>query len=90
MKTMIFLKTDKKGVETSKLSNDTKKVYKNFRETIPFIEASLYLAKSSLRFAKIPVLCPPPIHFQQRQNTLLAMTRTKCDGKGPDPVQYPC
>jgi hypothetical protein len=37
MKTMIFLKTVKikKGVETSKLSNDTKKSILNFRDTIP-------------------------------------------------------
>jgi hypothetical protein len=35
MKTMIFLKTVKKGVETSKLLNDTKKSISNFCETIP-------------------------------------------------------
>jgi hypothetical protein len=39
MKTMIFLKMVKlkKGVETNKLSNDTKKCLSNFRETIPLI-----------------------------------------------------
>jgi hypothetical protein len=39
MKTKIFLKNgyNKKGVETSKLSNDTKKSISNFRETIPLI-----------------------------------------------------
>jgi hypothetical protein len=39
MKTTIFFKkVNKKGTETSKLSNDTKKSISNFHETIPLSE----------------------------------------------------